>query len=1416
MELPNLDNIRPYGKSKNKSFEELCYQLAFDEYSELGKFTPIDDSGGGDGVEFYLRLHDGTIWGWQCKYIDRWSEGNGKEQIKKSLHRAYDVHGDTLKKWILCSKKSRTPDERTWFEKKLRSSIIKSKPVLPHDAIVTLEHWGDSDIINLLRKHPGIHRFFFEDRFLDQEWFKQKFSIVKESGVTKSKYLNLLHISSDTEELIHKRLGGPELVKTIKSHKKVLDVNRFQREYSDAIKKIEITIPTEEFSDDYEKAKNFISEKNRQSIVKRGNTLLKHVEKLLLNENSEAVIQLKNDEIDKYLEELRSLYDDYYKFTSEKNIPTIHWDAEKTLKNASSQRRIEEIRNIALGPFFIIRNFIDSYLDIFGHLRYLNHQDFHIKGLASKGKTHLGLNIVEQRIVKDKPAIFLFGRDFTSENPIKDQIKQISDIPNDWSFSDFLMSLNIAGRVNRTKVILLIDGLNESIHWRKIWGKPLDDFILEIREYSHILFITTYRESYESEIFINPPDWDNSGRVDGFVGKNLQEAIDRYFEYYNIKLSNHSGAIRHFQEPLYLKLFCETKQNQVVSFQNEDLFDVFDKYLIEINKRIVKELGLDLRFNKKFLPGKLHSLAQYQWTNSVRGIPIENITHGILTEEEFHTLESEDLVIFRDWYKEEVIFFTYDLLNGYLIAKYIFDPLESLQDLNELIKGKEFIEKLLKGKSTHPISHDVLRCFLVLAIKKFGLKFYSNAIHPRLKDQTLESLFEIKQDQVSNLEEESKSIVREVFKNSPDKERCLHLSRNVEFDDNHPLNFEYLSELLLEMSVGDRDITWSEFIRKGYDEHSSIHVKEFIEFFEQACRGQKRPSVRIHLAAKKMMWFLTSTNRELRDQSTKALYYYGRRFFSEFLSLLQYSLSVNDPYVSERILAAIYGITLGKQYQNSFQKKSMPKLCKSLHNWIFAKEAKYGTTHILSRGYAFATINCCLKHNSKLLKPDEILNCSPPYKFGGNREWGEHEYGEDGQGYSGPIHMDFSNYTLGSIVPEGMSYSDPPEKQKVRRQIYWRIYELGWTEEKFNDIDDRIESYNLYGSRSSKAKVERYGKKYSWIAFFEIYGLREDLDQVKDEWPEFRPTESDIDPTFPEAPKRVKYIKDDILGDRNLSLKDWHQSSDYPSLQMYLTPKNLAGVNQDWVCLNGFILQRDKSINREVFSFIRGMIIDNDAKYDFFTLLKEQDFRSRRIPRINENYYTFFDEMNSIPESTYDNRQEVSFVVGAEKRTIKRSDINFLQNLVMHGKYQGKELPDEIEVTDPVETSFEILLPVAEYNWSGESPVNQSGSQITIGKEISSFLSLKHKPQSLNMYEDNGQLATYSTWNNDDDGSHQYFTFIRKDLFEKYLSETNQSMIWGSWGEKVVCSNELEKAREIASKHGIEIINQFREIVDYN
>ena len=119
--------------------------------------------------------------------------------------------------------------------------------------------------------------------------------------------------------------------------------------------------------------------------------------------------------------------------------------------------------------------------------------------------------------------------------------------------------------------------------------------------------------------------------------------------------------------------------------------------------------------------------------------------------------------------------------------------------------------------------------------------------------------------------------------------------------------------------MSERDRSWTEYVR-----HNRYSFEETVKRFEETCQNAQNVSdygkERLLLLAEYIMWILTSTVRPLRDQATRALYWYGRRFPKEFLGLVTRSFTINDPYVSERMLAAAYGIAMARQ--NDFEDTS--------------------------------------------------------------------------------------------------------------------------------------------------------------------------------------------------------------------------------------------------------------------------------------------------------------------------------------------------------------------------------------------------------------------------------------------------------------------------------------------------------------
>lgn len=1418
--LLNWENLKSYNDDKKKSFEELCYQLVFELYSSKGELTSIDDSGGGDGVEFYLELPDGTIWGWQCKFFGRFSESGRHDQIKKSLQKASEVHGKKLTKWFLCSKLSMTPSEKAWFDG-LAYQKYKGKPVLFAHCSPELIHWGESEILNYLRQYPSVQRYFFTDKMLDFNWFSEKFEIVRQSRVIQSKYLEKLHVSGEADEEISKFIGGEPLAKLLNDRIKEIDIDGFKAEYEEDIKKIREYDFGDKFQAAVTKIRAFVLADSHVTLIERGNVLLNSVVSVLHDSNLKNLQPLLRD-IDNFLDEYYDFSDYYSVLTYDESVSDIHREAERKETEQSKRQEIQKCRDCLFRPYYTMGNF-DAYLQLFEMLKYVNKTEVYISGNASKGKTHLTVDTVRRQIDGGKPALFLFGSHFRSNLPVKEQLRQLLDIPIDWTVKDFFGALDICARVHRTKLVLAIDGLNESAYWKDIWRSGIEELANEIRlNFSNILLMTTYRSSYEGVLF--PKDYlsitGGKGNlkvlVEGFADANINEAIGRYFEHYGITLQNNSDRIYHFTEPLYLTIFCEAKKGETVSFHNEDMFDIFEEYLKKCNENIVGRLGRELRYNKSFTKNMLNTISALLWKSNGRDLALEDVVPAVLDTDVLLAFEGEDLLIFRDWDDQEVVAFTYDLLNGYLIAKSILREVEDISEVQALIQSEKFAESLLGEKRKHALYDDILRSFCILAIKRFGLEALRSE-SPILSKYSVDALFDLNVEVVLPNEVLAREMIAKGFSDISRTRSIIDLFENTEMVVDHPLNFLFLSDLLHGVNMAFRDLTWSEKCRGNYFEDEDSNNFRFILRFENANRYRNDfPSV--HIAARKLMWMMTVTNRDMRDRATRALYYYGRRFASEYTNLVCYSLSIDDPYVWERTLGVLYGVILAEHSDNNsnFRELHLKPIARMLHSLIFSVNAPYGTTHFLARNYAASSIEIALKYYPDLLSELEQNDIKSPYVQGGIRDWGEFDYENQKDDFIDPIHMDFSHYTIGQIVSEGGNYNDPDSKKQVRRQIYWRIFQLGWNGPQFKTVDGKIQNSDYSDrSRGRRAKTERYGKKYSWIAFYEQAGFRDDAGLLKNEYGDFRIINADIDLSFPEdvKEKQTKIVDRDYLGDRNQSLMDWYKYGGGADVTKYLQIDDLNGEGGPWICMDGFISQEDKKSQRERFIFIRALFVKNRNLDEVLRRLEKQDFRGRWLPETKENHYCFAGEMYHCKGAVYDNYRKLSFVEEIKKYTVKKGEPEYYPNF--NFDTFEMEYPEEVEVTKEIKKKFKVLIPVMEYAFSSESITNFSGHRTVISKELFEELELINEPDSFNLKDSNNRVASQEVRYNEDPDDRHNFVYLRKDLLDNFLASNNYTLIWGVWGERNFSLGDINDARDLHAESGLKNFPVFQTVEIY-
>ena len=274
-------------------------------------------------------------------------------------------------------------------------------------------------------------------------------------------------------------------------------------------------------------------------------------------------------------------------------------------------------------------------------------------------------------------------------------------------------------------------------------------------------------------------------------------------------------------------------------------------------------------------------------------------------------------------------------------------------------------------------------------------------------------------------------------------------------------------------------------ISKYYRTFVGQFAKWYREFYEYT---NKKDAELILL---QLGWILSSTNRYYRDQATLAIVKI-LNFDSELIKFFILSfVNVNDRYVVERSMAAIYGATI-----NLNDAKKIEEVSKQIYDSFFDVEDLI--PNVLARDYGRQIINYATYHNALNEKVD-LTKVFPKYE--GIWEYEEvtdehileleKEY-EKHSGFSSITHSmmtnfgrangmygDFGRYTFQSALSP---WEEQFDIQDLSNIVVKLCLDLGYSPELFSEFDTLD---GRYFDRFSN-KEERIGKKYQWIAFYEM------------------------------------------------------------------------------------------------------------------------------------------------------------------------------------------------------------------------------------------------------------------------------------------------------------------------------------------
>ncbi|WP_259250787.1 NACHT domain-containing protein [Salinibacter ruber] len=1415
-------NLHTFEDSRRTGYEQFCYTIAKRKYGHLGTFTPIDDSGGGSGVEFYLTFPDGKVWGWQAKFYPdgRLGTGSRKRQIKKSLKRSCEDH-PTLKRWFLCTPMDFTAGEQEWFEETLASSILEGEPVVPVGRILELKHWGDTRFNDFLTEEwaTGIYSYYFGELELSQSWFEGVYRKAKHRPAGR-RYTADLHSKSDVSEEAHRVLLSEE----------------YRSHLNEKLEKIETSV--DEFHRAIDKVKrgrtshaNWEGSSEAYLTESQADDALEEIDSAV-SQIRDAAEYLRRDQLD-FSDVLDGAEERIRRLRSFEGV--FEQAIGLTRRRERQNHDFDEVTSDEHDIYTKARNVLYPCRTLLKSLLKAQENVLHVLGGAGTGKTHLAFDLCHTRIEAGRPAILLLGSSVTSREPLRRQFLNALDVPPSYSWKDFLDALDVTAQRSLGRLPIIIDGLNESVvngRLSPVWRDELESFADEIEQYENLALVTTCRTAYVDYIW-RDGEPESAVKTQGF-GRKTEEAVKRYFDYYEIDANLTGAPLEQFEHPIYLRIFCKaTNPNREevkhVHLGEHKLFEVFEKYVDHCNRRIVDQLGK--RPGTDVLRPALNRMAHVLWEEKKRRIPvdraikcIDQVPKAEIDEWEqslSHAIEDEGLLLSRTWSQsgggDEEYEFAYDLMAGYFIASAIIDLFDD--DLEAYLKNEDTLEALYGHRDQlHPLHEDINRCLAALLPEKKGRYLHDIINYQEPAEYSINALFEIKPAYVN---EDAVNVVRELFGTPESCSSLFELFELTWLHPRHPLGVQFIEDRLMEMNMAERDLAWSEYIRDWQGREKTEDAVAFL--YERCAEGdsiQEREENRLHLLATRVMWTLTTTIRPLRDEATRALYWYGRRFLDQFFDLLKHSFRIDDPYVRERMLAAAYGVAMARQYDfesDEFVDNHLPNWSRFLHKAMFGSQAPCRTSHVLMRDYARHIIDIAEMHHPNLFSPGELDAARPPYDGGDIDSWGTDTGHPATDDSVGPILMDFGNYTLGSLVPDRSNYDDEhPAFKEMEGKAYWRIYDLGWTTDRFGEIDREIQSEQSLSRHNQSGKTDRYGKKYSWIAYFELYGHRLDHDAV-DQW-DARLSDVDLDPSFPEPPPSQQLLDQHWLGSPETTTRAWIEEGDIPNLESFAIHEEILGEEGPWVLLSAFYDHDEAGLERDLWFRVCGALVDTkEVESSVASERLRENIHSGNI--IPSNHYTFAGE---VPwADTFPSNRELRIHDVVDSRTYPKEVIDIANGNEMSKDERSKvyaelervieEYSDSIDSVDELndlidfeDVEFELttvedheiecvqvfnVLPAVWRNdWEDHHNEINTGPRGQVpARQICKSLNLVSRPQTYDLFEPSGARATLTTHFEEQQGSverKQRFLYIRKDLIEQYLTRTGRALLIWMGGER--------------------------------
>ena len=1056
-----------------------------------------------------------------------------------------------------------------------------------------------------------------------------------------------------------------------------------------------------------------------------------------------------------------------------------------------------------------------------------------IEGDAGAGKSHLLGNITNSYMKQNGLSILLLGHTFLTADTIEHQI--LAELGIDCTFDNFLNVLEGLGAESKKNVVIAIDAINESPH-KDIWFNGLEALIRKISSYSHIRLLLSVRSTYSQLVFSEAVNkrveqGNQISRIvhQGFGEEDVMNAVNIFFNHYEITLAPADFLYYEFSNPLLLKLYCQTHGEQA-----DGLYALFDKFLEHIDNEVKKNLKIKTKAPILFeLLWEFEEMTLDETHSSIEADKLYALAlwekYGLSNIKLDYMDSLQRSGFLSGWIdretKKERVYVAYQKMEEYFAARHLLNKFDSKDSLRAyLIKKLSSEDENEVGRflnddkfsilcSIYPEKHDGEECVDILDQFDFSDGWgWSQFCRNYIESFAWRKAATINSDLFISF------VKKHATKDTIERMLDVFIASSTRAD--HPLNADTLHAFLFRQDMNFRDYMWTRYINHIPSDERVMHLIKRIQNGGSSLQTTKEER---RLLAIFLCWFFTSSNRFTRDGASKALIELLKTDFPLCQELLTLFWGVNDPYVIQRLFGVVFGACMKRK-----------EVCiddyKALAQWVYSNvfDQKKVYPDILLRDYARLIIERCIYEFPDFKENIITDNITPLYAsdkvpvVAEENYRSEQRYGTglddiDSSMYPniGGMYGDFGRYVFEAALSD---FEDVDIKNLYHYAMQFIRDELKYTEKNL-DGDNQWRRQWQDISRHTTKKVERIGKKYQWIAFYNILARLSDKKRVGSDYDDWRPYAQykgawypyvrDFDPTLnsfrlddPNAPKSMESnaLHMEFLSKEPLTGEEaevWAQDG-VPFLDLSakrLSYKDENGV--EWLLLTEYTSYRKnedmfsgidpKNGEQDGFSISYSYLVKKDVFPKIKNSLEGRSFWGRWFPEGRNSYELFNREYGWSPahEDIIGGYWLPVEVKTGKTRTKKYRGVPKFMSTGDDFIFEIDETEEQSYEEPIYETVGDIMPTYIDFLWEEQYDASQEDTtRFTIpNRDIKDALQLEQKEFDGYFYNHEGTLVAFDSSLN----SCLPYTrglLMRKDFLLKYLEQNNLRLFWTSIGEK--------------------------------